>query len=335
MAAKVAKQGSAEWNRLRAASINCSDSAAWELKHPYTKPNDIIRAQVRALDGANSEFVSNPAIRHGIETEGEALEFLAQHKGYEIVKAGSIAHDEYQFLRGSPDGLVGLIGGVEAKCPMSRVYSVYDDDKVMYLYQCYGVMEVCDLDWIDFICYISPDEFHIDRVERQEGWLEQKVSAEYMPQPRAGTIRRIDLWQAWHNQLHNEYQDPELKRKHIQPKQPDAAMIKEDSDLAELSKAWARVSKIKERISDDLEAIKTLEEVISKNKKKVADRHGGSVTDGAVLVEVIKKTPPVDYEKIFEHFGGEKALIESGKTFMDFRKTTNTRQISIKKYANK
>ena len=112
-------------------------------------------------------------------------------------------------------------------------------------------------------------------------------------------------------------------------------MIKEDSDLAELSKAWARVSKIKERISDDLDAIKKLEETISEKKKKVADRHGGSVTDGAVLVEVIKKTPPVDYEKIFEHFGGEEALIESGKTFMDFRKTTGTRQISIKQYASK
>lgn len=329
-----APQGGELWGWLRANSINCSNNLVWEQEHPYTTPAKVVREQVRALAGAESEFKMNPAVQHGTDTEPAALECLARNQGYEIYETGSVQHKEYTFLRGSPDGLVGLDGGVEAKCPYyaKEPYSVFDPKKKMYLWQCYGVMEVCDLEWIDFICYLNDDNFTIERVERKEGFLEEKVSGQFLPQPRKGKVRRIDLWQAWHNQIQNEWQDPVLLQHHLAPLKGGIAFVNNDEELNRLDMLQNRIRAVQNRNKDDLQALADLKTECETLKKSIANRHGDSVTNGSTVVEIVKKTPPIDYKEAFEFLGGVEAVLEKDSNMENFRKTTNTQQVSIKQH---
>ena len=56
----LAIQGSPEWHAARAGKIKASVCAAFEGKHPYMKPEDLVRQEVRALAGAESEFKMVP-----------------------------------------------------------------------------------------------------------------------------------------------------------------------------------------------------------------------------------------------------------------------------------
>ena len=72
----LAVQGSPEWHALRAGKIKGSVCAAYEGKHPYQKPADLVRQEVRALSGASSEFTMVPAVAHGSMMEDYARIFL-------------------------------------------------------------------------------------------------------------------------------------------------------------------------------------------------------------------------------------------------------------------
>lgn len=329
------KQGSDEWLQIRARSINASTSLVWEGEHPFETTESVMRSQIREMAGVPSEFVMSPPVRHGTEHEADAIACYERESGAVCSSDfSSIPHQKYSFLRGSPDSLVGLTGGVEAKCPYRRKtpYSVFDEDKKHYLWQCYTVMEVCDIDWIDFICWISDTNFKIERVNRRTGFLEEKVSATLLPQPREGDIRRIDLWQTWHNHMMNEHQDPELRKKYIGPKNLPAIYTNSDEQLDRLTQIQSRISYFKNQNEDVLNSIDSLEKESGELKKEIADRYGESVTNGSVVVQVIKKTPPIDYKEAFEFLGGSEAVLAKGENLEKFRKTNNTRQVSIKQY---
>ena len=331
-----APQGGKLWAAIRAQSINCSNCLAWEREHPYVSPEQIVREQVRALSEAPSEFVMVPAIKHGNDLEASALACLEREKGYSLYVTGSVQHSDYSWLRGSPDGLTGLEGGAEAKCPFysKTPYSVFDANKKMYLWQCLAVMEVCDIEWMDFICYVNDDVFKIERVDRRTGFLEEKVSGQFLPQPRAGKIRRIDLWQAWHNQIQNEFQDPVLRAHHLKPLKGDTIYVNDDDELDRLDVIAQRVSVLEARSSDDINAIAELKAETEKLKKSVSARHGTTVTNGSIMVQVIKKTPPLDFKEAFNFLGGAEKVLEKGSSMENFRKTTGTTQVSVKPHTD-
>tara|TARA_S200002703_G_C3792494_1_gene244588 strand:- start:529 stop:1557 length:1029 start_codon:yes stop_codon:yes gene_type:complete len=331
-------QGSDEWHAIRAGMVKASTCAAFEREHKYLSPAQLLRAEVRALTHTRteqdvpSEFVSTPATRNGSEKEGIAVPFYARHTGTVVESTGSVAHPEYSFLRSSPDGLIGLVGGLEVKCPYNtdRTYSVWDENKRMYLWQVRATMEVFDLEWMDFLCYISPDIFHIDRVERQYGWLEEEVSGKYLPNPQAKSVRRIDLWHAWFNHIQNEFQDAELRAAHIAPLKPDPKFVNNDDDLDALDTAQRRISFLESGIADTTDEISALKKDCDKLKNVLAERYNRTITNNHWTVEVVEKTPPIDWKQVAEHLGGEEAILASGESMENFRRKNNRRQISIK-----
>ena len=332
-------QGSDEWHAVRAQSINCSNCAVWERVHPYQTPKQAVREQVRALantltdENVPSEFVETAAVKHGRSVEYEAIAFYEKLTGLVVETTGSVAHPDYSFYRGSPDGLVTLIGGIEVKGPHNtdKTYSVFDENKGMYLWQIRGVMEVFDLEWMDFLCYISPDNFHIDRVERQSGWLEEEVSGKFLPNPQVKSIRRIDLFHAWHNHIQNEFQDAELRAAHIAPLRPDPKFVNNDDDLDALDTAQRRISFLENGIADTTDEIAALKKDCDKLKNILADRYNRTITNNHWTVEVVEKTPPIDWKQVAEHLGGEEAILASGESMENFRRKNNRRQISIKR----
>lgn len=331
-------QGTPEWHAERAGQILASVCAVWERLHPYTTPDKELRASVRQLidnrtdESAPPEVVINDAMKHGMETESVAKSFYEDLKGVRVSSTGSVAHPEYSFLRGSPDGLIGLSGGLEIKCPYyaTEPYSVFDKKRVMYLWQCYAIMEICDLEWIDFLCYIDENRYLIERVDRRNGFLEEKVSGKFLPNPRPQTVRRIDLWQSWFNHIQDEFQDGAKRVPYIKPIKPEPLVISDDKDLDELDQNVRKIDHIEGGISEQLQQVATLRSRNDEIKKVLADRYNQSITNSLITIDVINKKAPIDYKKAFDFIGGEQLLLEKGSNMENFRKTTNTRQVSIK-----
>ena len=114
----LAIQGSPEWHLARAGKIKASVCAALEGKHPYMKPADLVRQEVRALAGSESEFTMVPAVAHGQNMEDHARIFLEKLQGYTVEETGLVIHPKYDFIAASPDGLIGL-DGCRWSVPMS------------------------------------------------------------------------------------------------------------------------------------------------------------------------------------------------------------------------
>ncbi len=322
-------QGSDEWLAERARVITASECAALEGVHKYQKATDLVRAKVRALCGAPTEFKMNDAVRHGQHMEPHIKKWYEVQTGETVLETGLVVHPEYPFLGGSTDGLVGLDGLIEIKAPFyaKKPYSIFDADKKMYLWQVLLCMECLDTDWCDFVCYLAKDEtvepeFIIERVHRKEGWLEESVNANLLPQPRKGKIRRVDLFQAWHNFIHDQHQLPDARQVYLDPPKDKTFKEVEDDRLKRMSDLNNRIKEIKDRNEDDLNAMKELGEELETLKLEIAEEYKESVTNGLISVKFTKSTPPVDYKKLYEFLGGDEELEKKGESVESFRKTT-------------
>ena len=333
----LAIQGSPEWHLARAGKIKGSVCAAYEGKHKYMKPADLVRQEVRALSGAPSEFTMVPAVAHGSNMEEHARVFLEKLQGYTVEETGLVVHSKYDFLAASPDGLVGLEGCCEFKCPYPKYtktpYSVYD--KPMYLMQVYMQMEVLDVDWCDFLCYLadsptSEPQYTLERVERKKDFLTEQLSRKYLPQPDKGTISRLDLYHAWHRHIQSQYEHEDTRSLYTDPIiKNEFDTVTTDEDLNQLSKVQARIEDIKSRVSDELDSLKELSEMSDALKKTIGAKYTASVSNGLTLVKITKKTPPIDFKLAFEFLGGEEAMLEKDEQLENFRRTTGSTQISI------
>jgi len=335
----LAIQGSPEWHAARAGKIKASVCAAFEGKHPYMKSEDLVRQEVRALAGAESEFKMVPAVAHGQMMEDHARIFLEELQGYTVEETGLVVHRDYDFLAASPDGLVGIDGCIEIKCPFppwtKAPYSIFDKKRSMYLIQVYMQMEVLDAEWCDFICYLAKNEtaepqYTLERVERKQDFLTEPLSRKYLPQPAKGTISRLDLYHCWHKWIQEQHRDEVTRAVHINPiKSDEPEVIKHDEELNRLTAMQDRIAEIKSRIGDDLETLDVLGKTSESLKKDIATRYEGSVSNGRTTVKVIMKNPPIDYRKAFEFLGGEDEVLNKDESIDSFRRTTGAMQVQI------
>jgi putative phage-type endonuclease len=336
----LAVQGSPEWHALRAGKIKGSVCAAYEGKHPYQKPADLVRQEVRALSGASSEFTMVPAVAHGSMMEDYARIFLEKLQGYTVEETGLVVHSKYDFLAASPDGLIGMDGCAEFKCPYPQYtktpYSIFEPKRSMYLMQVYMQMEVLDVDWCDFLCYLatsptSEPQYTLERIERKEDFLTELLSRKYLPQADKGTISRLDLYHAWYRHIQSQFEHEESRLEHCASlKKDDFDTVTNDEDLNNLSKVQGRILMIKGRISEELKALDVLGKSSDDLKKIIGEKYESSVSNGQTLIKIITKNPPIDYKGAFEFLGGEEAVLEKDAQMESFRRTTGAKQISIR-----
>jgi YqaJ-like viral recombinase domain len=100
------------------------------------------------------------AMQYGIDHEDEARDAYAAFIDKEVRQVGAVIHPRLDYLLASPDGIVGIDGGVELKVPLLSTHmDTLIDDKIpdQYLPQMYTVMAVCELEWLDFVSYCPPD----------------------------------------------------------------------------------------------------------------------------------------------------------------------------------
>ena len=327
------------WLEERKPYITATGCSSLEGKNPYETAQEYLRKKVRDLCGKPSEFVMSPAVQHGADMEDIARDYYEYHTGNEVTETGLIVHPKHQFLAASPDGLIGLDGCIEIKCPYPKYnkepYSVFDENKKMYLWQVYVQMECLDASWCDFFCYlakddVTPPKFVLERVQRIDGWLYEPVPGKLLPEPAAGTVQRISLYEAWYEHMHRIAQDEELRQEFLEPAQDEVITVQPTKEMEELSALQQRLAHLEETHRDDLEEIAEIKKKSDVLKKSIADQYNCSVTDGFVTVRLINRTPTIDYRKAYEYLGGDQAVLDRGGSVESFRRVNNTRQINIK-----
>lgn len=286
------EQRSEEWFKARVGVITGSRVGSILGVNPYQSADDVLRDMVREYFGAEKEFKGNVATNHGEKMEPVALAFYEKHSGNKVEQTGIVFHEEYSWLGASPDGLIGIDGGLEIKCPYwaKQPYSVHE--KPSYYAQCQHVMAVCDLAWMDFLCYISDENFLLERIQREDDWL-------------PSNLHKLDKFRA-------RYLDA----------------IKDESSARDHLESGARhVSDMRsERMSDLFLQIKEAEKAIAPLKeefdtlKKALGTEFGTFQTGRIKVTRVEKRGAVDHAAIYKAVGVDELLSKQGKSVDDYRK---------------
>lgn len=149
------QQGSAEWFELRLGKVTGS-----RLKDVFKADNlslidELIAEQLTEIWEEN-DYLSE-AMQRGVDEEPNALRRYEELHGVELIRGGFIQSEEFPLLGYSPDGRVGLVGGVEIKCPSSKKHIQYCRMNKLpgeHKWQVYDAFIVNkDLQWYDFMSY--------------------------------------------------------------------------------------------------------------------------------------------------------------------------------------
>lgn len=173
-------QGTAEWWDARLGKPTASQFD--RILTPKTrKPSSAMkkyRAQLLAdwlMGQYVKEWEGNQWTERGIDLEGEARNYYAMMMDVRVEKVGFVLRDD-GLVGGSPDGLVGVDGGLEIKClePVGHVELLLDEDPG-YIGQVQGYMYLTDRSWWDILAY-NPDLLpKIIRIDRDEEYIKALV----------------------------------------------------------------------------------------------------------------------------------------------------------------
>jgi len=286
------EQKSDEWFKARVGVVTGSRVGAILGVNPYQKADDVLRDMVREYFGAEREFKGNAATDHGERMESVALEFYQRETGNNVEPTGFVKHDDFEWIGASPDGLIGLDGGLEIKCPYwaKTPYSVHE--KPSYFAQCQLVMAVCDLDWMDFFCFIDEDNFLLERIERKPEWF-----GESLPKLEAFYARYVDA-----------VSDPAKSESFLKTGLP----VISNTRTERMSDLFLQIKEVEATIAP-------LKEEFDVLKKELGKEFGSFQTD-RIKVTRVEKKGAVDNTALYKDVGVDALLAAKGKTMDDYRK---------------
>ena len=178
-----AEQRTPEWYAARAGKLTASKFAA--VLGPKGGRATYMREVVfERASGMAKHEVSSKSLAWGTDVEGFGLDAYTLSTGNIIAPSPFVLHPVYDFIGASPDGLVGVDGGVESKCPHSEAVHVLTwlegmpDDHTA---QVQGNMAVTGRAWWDFISYdprqAEPLRLYVQRIPRDDAYIARLVGA--------------------------------------------------------------------------------------------------------------------------------------------------------------
>ena len=174
------QQGSEEWRMARVGRVTASrvhDIVAVTRSGGYTagRKNYLSALVWERLTGKPKATYQSAAMAYGTECEPEARFAYALKQGVEIEEVGFITHPTIDMAGASPDGLVGVEGLCEIKCPQDSAHldrwlgAKIDPsymDQMMFQMACTGRQ------WCDFVSFDNrlpePMQMSIYRVKRDD-----------------------------------------------------------------------------------------------------------------------------------------------------------------------
>ena len=166
-------QGSPEWFALRIGKVTGSN-----LKKVFGSTNleymdELIAEQLTEMSDDN-DYLSD-AMQRGIDLQDYALDIYEQMHDVTLIRDGFIECDLFPLLGYSPDGRVGIEGGVEVKCPSSKKHIQYirqgklPNDYKWQVLSSFIINPHCK--WYDFMSYdprVSQRPVFIYRTMRED-----------------------------------------------------------------------------------------------------------------------------------------------------------------------
>ena len=154
------EQRSEAWHNARCGRVTASRVAdiIAKTKTGYSASRENYLAQLvcERMTGKPAESYSNAAMLHGTETEPFARAAYEAAKDVLVEEVGFVVHPTIEDAGASPDGLVGLFGLVEIKCPNTATHiQTLLDQKVpeKYNIQMQWQMACTTRQWCDFVSF--------------------------------------------------------------------------------------------------------------------------------------------------------------------------------------
>lgn len=163
------KPGSDEYKTATKWLLTASDFGAACGLNPYKS-----RQRLWRLKTGREVFEGNDRTQYGNDNEHRAIAQYEVITGSLVTPGAFSVNKRYPTLGCTPDGLVGLTGLVEAKCPTSGLYK---EIPAYYLAQAIGQMAIMKREWCDFIAW-EPQESKIWRVlwsDKAWWWMQPKL----------------------------------------------------------------------------------------------------------------------------------------------------------------
>lgn len=154
------EQRTEAWFQSRLGRVTASRVAdvIAKTKSGYSASRDNYMAQLicERLTGQQGESFSNAAMIHGTETEPLARSAYEAHSDVMVEEVGFVQHPKIEMAGASPDGLVGLFGMLEIKCPNTATHIdtlLSQTVPTKYITQMQWQMRCCERQWCDFVSF--------------------------------------------------------------------------------------------------------------------------------------------------------------------------------------
>ena len=156
------QQGTPAWFKARQGKLTASRFGAAAGVCAFVTRKKALRLAV----GVEQRDGMPDACLHGIKNEQNAVKDYMIRTGNVVTKYGMGTHPDYDWIGGSPDGLVGDQGMIEVKCPYYKQVP-HTTIPAHYYCQINGLMQILDRQWCDFVSW-TPTKMKIYRVYRDE-----------------------------------------------------------------------------------------------------------------------------------------------------------------------
>jgi hypothetical protein len=137
--------------------------------------------------GVERDQIIAPALNHGIENESLAVDRYQEDTLNTVTIVDEpIQHPDFDFICGTPDGLIGSDGIVEIKSPFNSVNHLAnlrwqfnpDDTQVSdYWWQIQGYLWITNRQWCDFVSYDPrfpyDKQISIQRIKRDQSEIDK------------------------------------------------------------------------------------------------------------------------------------------------------------------
>jgi len=170
------EQRSDEWFAARLGKVTASrvaDVIAKTKTGPSaSRENYSTQLVLERLTNKQAESYTNAAMQWGTETEPMARQAYELKRGLFVNETGFVDHPTIEMSGASPDGLVGMDGLIEVKCPNSATHMetmLTQKVPAKYIPQMMWQMACTGRNWCDFVSYDPrfPEnlQIFIERVE--------------------------------------------------------------------------------------------------------------------------------------------------------------------------
>jgi putative phage-type endonuclease len=154
------EQRSSAWFEARIGKVTASRVAdvIAKTKSGYSASRDNYMAQLicERLTGQQGESFTNAAMTWGTETEPLARSAFEAYADVMVEEVGFVPHPRIRDSGASPDGLVGLFGMLEIKCPNTATHIdtlLTQTVPGKYITQMQWQMACCERQWCEFVSF--------------------------------------------------------------------------------------------------------------------------------------------------------------------------------------